>query len=336
MNNLILCLGDWPWIFTISIAVYLAFEHWRFPDLTIEGSFTAGMTATYFAFNHESDPKIGVELPFPPVLIVVLFSLIISLLLSVLTWLMARSTPALFAGLIVTLSAYTINFFINGQETSKMVYQAFPIPRLLRYLAQSAGDLMFWLSCVLLALTIVFLIFFSQRSSYYTQITLARRTNEAAVTAAIGMSNAYLLLVAMLIYNLISFYGGVGLALLNNQSSVSFLGAISPGLFCMFIVRQVRLWSAAPVVSGAVRQPSRATRFLLQRSDSLPFILTAIGLASFLLVMVRFVVMRFYAAPGLLNAFTAFATFAVWGVFGLIAKRAGKEIRVYPNDRQIH
>src|SRR5688572_14370417 len=43
--------GEWPYIFTIGLAVYLSFEYWDFPDLTIESAFTAGMVSTFLAFK---------------------------------------------------------------------------------------------------------------------------------------------------------------------------------------------------------------------------------------------------------------------------------------------
>lgn len=320
MRALTYYLSEWPYILTISIAVYLSFEYWRFPDLTIESSFTAGMVSTYLAFSSQHDSLALL------ILLMILFPAGYALS----TWLLAfANLPPLFAGLLVMLGAYTVNFLANGGEVSKGGFlNEAKLPGFLRTGSWNTLEKFFLLYIALSILIIIILHLFS-KSKLAIKLHLSRRANDPLVPVAAGIKYYPHLFICMIIYNLVSFIGGVGFALSNDISGVSFLGAITPGLACMFIVRGFKEYVSVPSKTRSRAEGlNKLTSLALRGSDSLTFILIVLVILSGVITLMRFWVRDWAKGQmGLLNAYTAIGTFVVWALISGVAKLMGKRIR---------
>ena len=240
MNDLILHLGEWPWIFVMALAVYLSFEHWNFPDLTIESTFTAGMTTVYFV--SKMDVPVASR-----VLLVIALGFAICLVLSLATWALAMLRfPALFAGLVVMLSAYSLNYHLNGGALSQQLQiRTDDLPSWLRFSGLNASEHYFLLS-VVSGILVAIMIWMFDRSIRGRRLWISRRTIESDVPHALGINAPSRLYISMVVYNLVAFVGGLGFALQNAYSGVSFVGAIAPGIACMFILRAAKNYAASP------------------------------------------------------------------------------------------
>jgi ABC-type uncharacterized transport system permease subunit len=314
--------GEWPYILIISIAVYLSFEYWRFPDLTIESSFTAGMVATYIAFTNEQLS--------PLVWLIILVSL--PLIYAGCTWLLAfLNLPPLFAGLLVVLGAYTANFLLNNKQVSETGFIHDNGTKLADFLKPGSINTVekfFLLYFVLAAFIILFLVFLS-RSKLGMRLYLSRRTKDPLVPDALGIRQYSHLFLCMCTYNVIAYIGGIGFALSTDTSAVTFLGTITPGLACMFIVKAAKDYVSAPSkVNARIGHTGRISGAILRKSDSLWFILVVLLVLSGLIALARFKFRDLANAEiGLLNAFTAFGTFLVWAAITGFAKFLGKKVR---------
>lgn len=315
-------LGEWPYILIISISVYLSFEYWRFPDLTIESSFTAGMVSTYIAFTNEHFP--------PPIWLAIL--VLLPLLYAGCTWLLAFfNLPPLFAGLLVVLGAYTANFLLNNKQVSETGFlhrYAAKLPGFWRPGSINTVEKFFLLYFGLALIVMLFLIFVS-KSRLGMRLYLSRRTKDPIVPDAIGINPYSHLFICMCVYNVIAYIGGVGLALSTDTSAVTFLGTITPGLACMFIVKAAKDYISAPSkVNARTVHTGRFSAFFLHKSDQLWFILVVLFVLSALITLARFKFRDLSKAEiGLLNAYTAFGTFLVWAAITGFAKFMGKKVR---------
>ena len=317
MDTFLLYLDEWPWIFTISIAAFLSFDYWRLPDLTIESAFTAGMASVFIASTKGSNG--GQFLAF-----LILLFLGIPAFLSFVTWsLSLLRFPSLFAGLVVTLGAYTLNFKLNGGQTSQEIHVNWPQVLNFTSLDKSAR---FYLLALLLALVMAVIVgvFATRRIGF--RIFLARRTIEPVVSESIGINGSLATFVAMIVYNLIAFTGGVGFALTSSQTSVSMLGAIIPGLACMFILRAIRGLLAAPA-SGMLQKKRRSSvSWLIQRSDSIWMLLAGLALLSAVTAALRMTARNAAHGVAMLNAYTAIGILVVWVLVSFVGYLMGKRI----------
>lgn len=313
--------GEWPYIFIISIAVYLSFEYWRFPDLTIESSFTAGTVAAYIAFTNGHRPLVWLTL-----------LLVLPVLYAGGTWVLARlQLPPLFAGLLVVLMAYSFNFWLNDRQVNQGGFLRDYGSKLPRFLQPGSINTVekFFVFYFVLALSVILLLVALSRSKLGMKIYLSRRTKDPAVPDAIGINHYLYLFLCMCTYNVVAYIGGVGFALSSDTSAVSLLGAITPGLACMFIVKAAKDYISAPSkVNAPAARAGRLSGLFLQKSDSLWFILLVLFLLSGLVAWARFQSRNIFKAEiGLLNALTAVATFAVWAAVAGFAYLLGKKVQ---------
>ncbi|MFN0012155.1 MAG: hypothetical protein ACKVS8_10995 [Phycisphaerales bacterium] len=318
MITLILYISEWPWILLVMLAVYLAFEHWRFPDLTIEASFTAGMTAVHFALTHATTTTGRLSL-------FVLLAGGLPLLLSLATWSLSRLRLApLFAGLLVTLAAYSLNYHLNGSQTAQGLDLA-TAPASWKHLtglnSSEISTILFLVTA--LALAAAFCLFDTSRLG--RSILLARRTQDPAAAVAIGLHPGRALFAGMCVYNSIAFMGGAGFAVQNSFSGVSFIAAITPGIAGMFAVRAIKQHAGAPSVSRPPSWTTTVVRALLRWSDSTSLVVLSIVALSLLVTLMRFEI-RGRAGPGMLNAYTAAATIGLWILLATGARLIGKRV----------
>lgn len=313
---------EWPYIIAMSIAVYLSFEYWRFPDLTVESSFTAGMVGVYWALTQT---KLDPHLSF------FLFLVFIPLIYSLLTWgLTLLSLPSLFAGLLVLLGTYTINFLANGSDIAQggfLVDSNRSLPAYLRSGKFNPVDKGFFIS-IAIAISIVVVLHFFSKTVLAVKLHMSRRALDPLVPVAADINYYLYLFIGMWIYNTVAFLGGMGFALGSDISAVGFLGAITPGLTCTFIVKGIREYISVP--SRRISRSKNVNRFskaALQKSDSLTFVLIVLVLLSAVITLLRFEVRDLVKGRvGLLNAVTAIGTVVVWVVISLIARALGKRV----------
>ncbi|MFO1044243.1 MAG: hypothetical protein U0941_20865 [Planctomycetaceae bacterium] len=327
MNTFLLYFGEWHWIFLMSLAVLMSFSWWRFPDLTVESSFCAGMVCTYIAMKMSGGSIAHL------LIAVLLLGIASTVAFSFATWALAAiDFPPLFAGLVVMLAAYSANFYLNGSVDVQMLdmHHIFPTtsPE-----ATPAGDRAAVFSFMLAVAIGALLVWFSRTRSYEV-LTLVRRIPDQHVARTFGLRKEVALLLAMLIYNLVSFVGGVGEALYTSQSSVTFTGAVSPGILCTFITRQIRLWasttayrSSQSAIPKSESTTSRILHWFIRQSDELWLSVSIIALLSAVASAVRHFI-HSSETPGMMNAYTALGTFVGYLVCAGVAKVVGKQVKL--------
>ncbi|GEK09022.1 hypothetical protein PPE03_12710 [Pseudoalteromonas peptidolytica] len=158
-------------------------------------------------------------------------------------------------------------------------------------------------------------------------IFLSRRIADRSVAKSLGLNSSLLLLYSMIIYNSIGMMGGVLFASSNNLSSVSFLGAIAPGLAAMFIVKAAKEYATLPSNRKLSSTASGFSHWIVKKTDSIGFIVVLLVILSVVITLVRFKLREFEMSLGMLNAFTAIGTFFVWGLIGVVAQLSGKSVK---------
>lgn len=322
MDTLLLYLDEWPWIFTLSVAAFLSFDYWRLPDLTIESAFTAGMASLFLASTHSVSGGGFLVL-------LGLLLLAVPTFLSLATWsLYMLRLPSLFAGLVVTLGAYTLNFHLNGAQASQQIYVSWQMFRI-SGLDTSAHFLLFallWSGLIAVVLGV-----FTTRT-IGVRIFLSRRTVEPVVPDAIGINGPLSTLLAMIVYNIIAFTGGVGFALKTSMTSVSMLGAIIPGLACMFILQAIRGLLATPTLGAAPQTRGALTNWLIRKSDSIWILLLSLALLSAITSVLRMAARDYANGVAMLNAYTAIGIFLMWALMSGVGFLMGKRISSNRNE----
>jgi putative ABC transport system permease protein len=315
VTSFVLTFGEWPWILAISIATYLSFERWRFPDLTIEGAFSAGMASSYFA---------AVSGDHPPgrFFLLLIAALAIPAILATACWTLARLRfPSLLAGLVVMLSAYSMNFVLNGNSVS----QQLPINAYFRSNEAMARFEAGFGVALALSLLLAVVALLLDRSRLGNRLLLARQTRNPDVVTALGINAPLTLLMGMIVYNGVAFLGGVAFAFQEQVTGLSFIGAISTGLASTFLLRSLVSIASAPSRRPLLPSVDRLLRFFLGLPNSLLPVMVALVILSGLTTFVR-VSAREYASLGMLNALTAAGTITLWLVVSALGSALGKRV----------
>jgi hypothetical protein len=320
ITDLQLYFGEVPFLMIVGTATYLAFERWRFPDLSIESSFFAGTILAYLlcekpAYYH----------------LFFFFCISLPFLLVYLNWLLyCFRFPTLLSGLLILWIGGTLNFFINGSTNTQTGLWA---DSLLSFLGLQSlwGDLglsssfKVFIISFLFSLSILCLVWIICHKSWEKRLLIARHVSNSATLRASRVKGAGLLLSGMLIYSYIAFAGGIATGFVESVSTIGFMAAISPGICIMFYIRFLREYSALPE-----RRPSSGInpifQYLRAKTDSLGFVLVNIVFMSLLLSLIRHFarVMSSNLTPGVLNAATAFLTILVWAIIAGAARMSGK------------
>jgi putative ABC transport system permease protein len=297
--------GELPYIFFISLAVYLAFEHWNFPDLTIEGSFIAGMAVTAYAFKE----GYGFSM-------IVLLSLFVVIFYSFITFTLHWfEMPSLLSGLLTLFIAFWLNYTFNGKEIAVSVYDA------INY--RPFGDKIntsetYWWISLAMALIISIILIILDRTRTGATMRISRNTPSDLVPRSANMNSLLLLFICMVIFNFVACLGGMMKALSDNFSGIEMFGLISPGLACMFLVKILKhRYSTPKRRMGQGLTVVISHRKVIRLADSLLAVILFLFIVSTLLSMLRYYIVSSGLAvdTSLINAFTGIFIIILWIFF---------------------
>ncbi len=300
--------GELPYIFFISLAVYLAFEHWNFPDLTIEGSFIGGMAITAFVFNGGFVIQNG----FLILLMVGLIVFTYSIITFVLNWL---EMPSLLSGLLTLFIAYYVNYKLNGSEIAVAIYDGNnykPIDGI-----NNTSEFFWWFglfASIILSAILILL----DNTRIGAKMRLSRNTPSILVSRSANLNSKLMLFFCLLTFNFVACIGGVMKSLSDNFSGIEIFGLITPGLACMFFVKLMKHINSTPkrhITSGLtiMQHPSK----LIVWADSLFAVIIFLFIISIALTLIRYFIVYYGIAAdtSLINAFTGILIIVLWIFF---------------------
>jgi hypothetical protein len=320
ITDLQLYFGEVPFLMIVGTATYLAFERWRFPDLSIESSFFAGTIIAYLLCEKPAF--------YPWLLFCCIF---LPFLLVYLNWILyCFRFPTLLSGLLILWIGGTLNFFINGSTNTQTglwadtLLGSLGLGKLWASPELSSSFKVFILSFFFSSL-VLFLVWILGHRPWEKRLLIARHVSNTSSLRASRVKGAGLLLCGMLIYSYIAFAGGIATGFVESVSTIGFMAAISPGICIMFYIRFLREYSSLPE-----KRPSSKInpifRYLRAKTDSLGFVLINIFLMSLVLSLIRHLarILSSNMTPGVLNAATAFLTILVWAIIAGAARLSGK------------
>ena len=223
------------------------------------------------------------------------------------------------------LSAYSLNYHLNGGALSQQLQiRTDDLPSWLRFSGLNASEHYFLLS-VVSGILVAIMIWMFDRSIRGRRLWISRRTIESDVPHALGINAPSRLYISMVVYNLVAFVGGLGFALQNAYSGVSFVGAIAPGIACMFILRAAKNYAASPSRRFIRGNQKPFMRKLIRAADSSWFLVLILAILAVFISLMRFTVAGM-TSHGMLNAYTAIGTVGVWCCVALVAFLMGKQV----------
>jgi len=300
-------LVELPLILSLSFAVYLSFEYWRFPDLTIETVFVSGMVASYLGTGLGN--SVLAEFLWTLFFAIVFVGTYSFLTLSLFLF----RFPPLFAGLIVLLFGFSVNFFLNGQQASQSMLGS-EIIILVKDRSSDGTLTPLWLMGLGLTLTVIGAVFVFDKTKTGAKLRLLRQIDNKELVASLSRRPIGYLWIAMLVYNFVAVTGGIAWGLSNAFSHVESLGLVTVGLATMFLVRAIRSVAAAPTRTRRNGGSRKLGEAVLVKTDSLMWIFVIVVLSSLALSIGRFFIngIPAFAYPGAANALTAASIIVIW------------------------
>jgi ABC-type uncharacterized transport system permease subunit len=320
--NIMNPLGELPLIIALSFSVYLSFEYWRFPDLTVETVFVSGMVAGYIG------SALGNSFMAELLLMLVVSAVFVLFYSSITLALFKARLPPLFAGLIVLLAGYSINFLLNGQQLTQTLNPH--DSSIILYFKNLAWDgtlkILWVIGLTLVLLSAAFLLWLDQ-TKLGAKIRLLRQLDSKELIATVTDKPAAYLLLGMIAYNFVAVIGGMSFGLSNSLASVETFGYVTVGLATMFLVRALRQALASPTRRSTSDKNRERSDGFLRKTDNLSWIMLILLVSSFLICLGRyFATTMIVNQPGIVNALTAASIVAVWSGVFLIAWLLGRAL----------